>query len=163
MSVVTYFLSLSPNLSVTSPYGPRIHPVTGEEDFHEGVDIAGEPEGFPTPAPVFCQVKVAIAGHETYGNYVRLQITSSLEILIAHLKDLKVTAGQFIAAGTNIGGMGKTGQVTGTHWHIETRINGVRQDPATVPLDIPEPTPLDRLPYASHRIIHRRHAHKGRR
>lgn len=163
MTVSEWFLSLSPKLRITSPYGWRIHPITGERHFHYGIDIAGEPEGFPTPTPSLALITRS-ATSASYGNYVRyMQVGANYEILVAHLKERNVTEGEYVPAGYNIGGMGKTGEATGTHWHIEVRINDVRHDPATVPMYFPPVTPIDRLPYSSRRIIHRRHAHKGRR
>lgn len=167
MMIAEWFLSLSPNLHITSPYGWRTHPITGELHFHGGVDIAGEPQGFPTPTPSPAKI-VKSAFSDGYGNYViYAQTGANYEILVAHLRERNVTEGEYVPAGYNIGGMGKTGNVTGTHWHIEVRINGTKYDPAIMPMFFPPVTPpvtpIDRLPYSSRRIVHRRQAHKGRR
>lgn len=163
MMISEWFLSLSPNLVITSPYGWRTHPITGELDFHDGVDIAGEPEGFPTPTPSPAHI-ITSALSDGYGNYVKYtQAGANYSILVAHLQARNVVADEYVTTGHNIGGMGKTGNVTGTHWHIEVSINGTKYDPAIMTMFFPPVTPLDYLPYSRNRIVHRRQAHKGRR
>jgi murein DD-endopeptidase MepM/ murein hydrolase activator NlpD len=166
MTVQDYFLSLSSNLHVTSPYGWRIHPITGEEHFHAAIDIAGEAEGFPTPCPR--RAIVSNCGYSvTYGNFVLLGLLAEkYEIFIAHLKDIKVAMDEIVNPGKNIGGMGKTGAVTGTHWHIEVRHGGEKHDPAHWPLDgfkPPPPRPKYNYTLFSRRPVIRRQQYKGRR
>lgn len=163
MMVTEWFLSLSPNLRITSPYGWRTHPITGELDFHGGVDIAGEPEGFPTPIPSPAKI-VKSAFSDSYGNYViYAQAGANYQILVAHLRERNVVTDEYATTGANIGGMGKTGEVTGTHWHIEVRINGTKYDPAIMTMFFPTSRPTGSLPYSRNRIVHRRQAHKGRK
>lgn len=104
----------------TSPFGMRNHPVTGGQKMHYGADIAA-PAGTPIVAAADGVVFRA-TGHSSYGNHV--MITHSVNgqtytTVYAHLSSMNVSVGQVVKKGQKIGGMGKTGQVTGVHLHFE--------------------------------------------
>jgi len=140
MNVVEWFLSLSENLVVTSDYGWRSDPFTGEQKFHQGVDIAGESEGFPTPAPSKGEVILATYS-DSYGYYFNFQQEgASYYLRVAHLYNLNVTTGMEVLTGFNLGGMGTSGSSTGVHWHIEVWKDGSHVDPNTVQMYDPEST-----------------------
>ena len=143
MNVIEWFLARSENLYITSSYGLRIHPISGELHFHQGVDIAGEYEGFPTVSPSAGEVTLATYS-ESYGYYLNFQQNGAdYYIRIAHLQSLNVTNGMEIEGGFNMGGMGTSGSSTGVHWHIETWVDGSHVDPETVEMYVSESEPTD--------------------
>ena len=120
--------------TITSPYGYRKHPVTGEQSFHGGVDIAAK-----TGDPVYAAAtgKVVCASYQgTYGNLVRIVHTAAnLETRYAHLSKFAVVVGKGtvnVKAGQLIGYVGATGRVTGPHLHFEVRMNGKTINPLGV-------------------------------
>ena len=113
---------------VTSTFGPRRHPVTGEHRHHAGLDI-----GAPTGAPVLAAEDgvVTFAGDASgYGRTVIVDHGGGVTTLYAHLSSIGVRVGQAVDAGTRVGAVGATGQVTGPHLHFEVRVGGVAQDPS---------------------------------
>ena len=102
---------------LTSGFGPRIHPISGEPDFHEGIDIE-VPEG--TDVYASCAGRVIVAGrHSGYGLYVILEHRNGYRTLYAHLSEIGVYRGQFVEGGQVIGRSGNTGNSTGPHLHLE--------------------------------------------
>lgn len=117
---------------VTSPYGWRIHPIFKSRIFHTGIDI-GAPYG--TPIKAANAGKVIYSGW--YGGYGRVVIIdhgsctgAPTTTLYAHMSKQKVTVGQNVTRGQEIGLVGTTGYATGPHLHFEVRINGKPQNPA---------------------------------
>lgn len=111
--------------TVSSPFGGRRH--------HGGIDIV-KPGGHSTGAPVVAagSGRVVVAGrHSSYGNYVVIDHGGGVHTLYAHMLNgsLRVSAGQHVSAGQQIGNIGSTGNVTGPHLHFEVRINGRRVNP----------------------------------
>ena len=111
---------------ITSPYGIRIHPVTGEKSFHSGIDIVkAENDVCPITAVengVVVDVQKGITGYsetQPKGNYVRLRHVSGRESLYLHLKEVYVVMNQQVKYGEQIGYMGATGRVTGAHLHFQ--------------------------------------------
>lgn len=102
---------------LTSGFGPRIHPISGEPDFHEGIDIE-VPEG--TDVYASCAGRVIVAErHSGYGLYVVLEHSNGYRTLYAHLSEIGVYRGQFVEGGQVIGRSGNTGNSTGPHLHFE--------------------------------------------
>jgi murein DD-endopeptidase MepM/ murein hydrolase activator NlpD len=102
---------------LTSGFGPRIHPISGEPDFHEGIDLEVS-EG--TDVYAACAGRVIVAGrHDGYGLYVVLEHRNGYRTLYAHLSELLVYRGQFIEGGQRIARSGTTGNSTGPHLHFE--------------------------------------------
>lgn len=100
---------------------------------HSGVDLAA-PEG----APVFAAGKgrVRFAGHWLItGNTVVLEHLPGVYSLYFHMRAVRVTAGDFVERGQEIGEVGSTGLATGPHLHWEIRIGGVAVDPFSL-LDV---------------------------
>ncbi len=112
---------------VSSYYGYRVNPFTGDTQFHRGVDIA-VPEGTPVYAGQDGTVTTA-EYHEEYGNYVVIQDSKGYVSKYAHLSTLNVSAGQTIQHGRQIGKTGNTGRSTGSHLHIECMYNGEYYNP----------------------------------
>lgn len=109
-------------------YGWREDPLTGEEAFHRGVDLAC---GLGTPViSVLDGVVTAARQSASYGNYVVLSHPGGQETLYAHLQYCYVRAGEVVQAGQPLGTAGQTGRATGAHLHFELLENGLRCDPA---------------------------------
>jgi murein DD-endopeptidase MepM/ murein hydrolase activator NlpD len=101
---------------VTSGYGWRSNPVTGEYSFHSGIDLGAS---MGTPVLAAKSGKVDFAGWEGgYGNFIEV-IHNSIGTRYAHLSEVYVTAGQQVRRGQQIGRVGSTGRSTGPHLHFE--------------------------------------------
>lgn len=111
---------------VSSYYGYRKNEVTGNEEFHRGVDIA-----VPTGTTVYAAhdgTVTAAAYDSHYGNYVVIEI-DGYTTKYAHMDSLSVSAGQTVEKGAVIGTTGNTGSSTGSHLHIECLYNGEYYNP----------------------------------
>lgn len=111
---------------VSSYYGYRKNEVTGNEEFHRGVDIA-----VPTGTTVYAAhdgTVTAVAYDSHYGNYVAIEI-DGYTTKYAHMDSLSVSAGQTVEKGAVIGTTGNTGSSTGSHLHIECLYNGEYYNP----------------------------------
>ena len=113
--------------SVTSYYGYRIHPISGVNQLHNGMDI-GAPEGSKVMAGLTGTV-VTSAYNDSYGNYVVIKDSKGYELRYAHLSSRSVSAGSAVTKGDEIGLVGSTGNSTGSHLHIELLKNGERLNP----------------------------------
>ena len=116
--------------AITSQFGHRVDPITGEVSSHTGTDIACA-EGTPILAAADGIVTVANGLDSwggSYGYYIQINHGGGLETLYAHCSSICVTTGQQVQAGQVIGYVGHTGRVTGSHLHLETRTNGTRVD-----------------------------------
>ena len=111
---------------VSSYYGYRKNPSTGNEEFHRGVDIA-----VPTGTTVYAAhdgTVTAAAYDSHYGNYVVIEI-DGYTTKYAHMDTLSVSAGQTVEKGAVIGTTGNTGSSTGSHLHIECLYGGEYYNP----------------------------------
>ena len=111
---------------VSSYYGYRKNPATGNEEFHRGVDIA-----VPTGTTVYAAhdgTVTAAAYDSHYGNYVAIEI-DGYTTKYAHMDSISVSAGQAVEKGTVIGTTGNTGSSTGSHLHIECLYDGEYYNP----------------------------------
>jgi murein DD-endopeptidase MepM/ murein hydrolase activator NlpD len=104
---------------ITSLFGWRIHPITGDRRFHAGTDL-GAPTGTPVLAAAAGQVETAnwVGG---YGLTVILNHKSAEQTLYGHMSQILVQPGQWVQPGTVIGLVGSTGNSTGPHLHFEVR------------------------------------------
>ena len=115
--------------TVTSRFGKRIHPITGKETNHTGMDIDGYGhEGYPIIA---CDAGVVVAAKwsDSYGYYVMIDHGNGMQTLYAHMSAMAVKYGDKVTQGQTIGYLGSTGWSTGTHCHLEVYVNGSRTDP----------------------------------
>ena len=113
---------------ISSPYGTRIHPITGRVSFHSGTDIATSC-GRPIYAASSGTVEYA-GWYGGYGNYIRIDHGNGLTTAYAHIQNggIQVQMGQQIAVGQQIALIGTTGMSTGCHLHLEVRQGGVTTD-----------------------------------
>ncbi len=115
---------------ISSSFGTRISPFTGEQTFHNGTDIAA-----PIGTPVFASKSgtVTYAGFDNiYGNYIIIQHSNSTQSLYAHLDTLLIKTGAIAEKGEQIGTVGNTGLSTGPHLHFEIKVGSRAQNPASL-------------------------------
>lgn len=112
------------HLSVTSPYGYRIHPVTGRYCFHAGVDLRACHD------TVYAVIngRITTGCHATPGRFVQLT-NGRFDATYAHLSQIFVQTGDSVAAATPLGITGATGRVTGEHLHFAIQFNHHYIDP----------------------------------
>ena len=121
-------------LEVTSPFGYRVHPVTGTGTGHQGVDFAAS-EGTPQYA--------AVSGVATYWNSescgIGIDINGgiidghSYVITLCHLSGRSIADGQYVNRGDVVGSTGSSGYATGPHVHFQVAQDGAYIDPMTLP------------------------------
>ncbi|WP_368900772.1 M23 family metallopeptidase [Oceanobacillus oncorhynchi] len=125
-SVADYYLN---NFRVTSSFGEKIHPVTGEKSLHNGVNLANNKAGDPVKAIVSGKV-ITAAYSKTAGNWVVVQQDDGTVAKYMHmLKSPQVEQGQRVNAGQQVGQVGNTGTATGNHLHLEIERDGLALNP----------------------------------
>ncbi len=106
--------------TITSLFGWRIHPITGDRRFHAGTDFGAE---MGTPVIAAYSGNVAIA--DSMGGYGLAVVLDHQKLgqqtLYAHLSEILVQPGQVVEQGAVIGLVGSTGNSTGAHLHYEVR------------------------------------------
>ena len=113
---------------ITSRFGYREDPFTGEVSYHSGTDI-GAPGGTPILASADGTVTIANAIDSWgggYGYHIKLNHNDTFDTLYAHCSSICVTVGQEVKQGEVIGYVGTTGNSTGNHLHFEVWQNGER-------------------------------------
>ena len=118
------------NGPVTSRYGMRVNPVTGQYKLHAGSDI-----GAGMGAAIYAAKagRVVSAGMVSgYGNYTVIDHGGGIRTAYAHQSQMMVSPGQIVSQGQQIGKVGSTGNSTGPHLHFEYLKNGVRTNPNTI-------------------------------
>ena len=114
---------------VTSRFGNRSDPFTGETRYHSGIDIDGfGNDGSPVVAAAAGEV-ITASYDGSYGNYVVID-HGGTSTVYAHMSGLAVSAGEYVSQGQTIGYVGATGRATGTHLHFEVYVGDGRVDPA---------------------------------
>ncbi|HEY3596165.1 MAG TPA: peptidoglycan DD-metalloendopeptidase family protein [Paraburkholderia sp.] len=114
---------------ISSPFGVRLHPVSGEERFHTGVDLTA-----PVGAPVFAAAAgtVEFVGTQSgYGRHVVISHADGYTTCYAHLSAFSagLRAGAQVAQGERVGFVGRSGVTTGPHLHFEVRLHDQPTDP----------------------------------
>lgn len=112
---------------ISSNFGWRSDPFTGEQRYHLGLDIAaGIGEG----------VRTAMGGrvievdyNDVLGNYVRIAASGKYTFTYGHMSRVYARLGSIVSQGTVIGAVGATGKVTGPHLHFEVWENGIAVNP----------------------------------
>ena len=113
---------------LTSPWGYRVHPISGEWKMHYGVDLAG---WYQTPIVATRAGVVTVASDDPYGygNFVEIDHRDGFSSLYAHMTHFIVSVGQVVAQGQVIGYMGSTGASQGTHLHFGVYYNNQSVNP----------------------------------
>lgn len=119
--------ALPVNGTVSSVYGYRADPFTGEIAAHNGLDIAAD-YGSNIYAALDGTVELARNGNGDYGNYIIIN-HGAFKTLYGHCQSLNVKKGDNVVAGQVIAACGSTGRSTGPHLHFEIRIGEKRIDP----------------------------------
>ncbi len=112
---------------ITSGFGARASPLTGEPGRHMGVDIANE---IGTPIRATADGIVTYAGWETgYGRLVAIEHGYGYSTRYGHCSRLEIHVGDEVKRGQVIGYVGSSGRSTGSHCHYEVRIHGIPVNP----------------------------------
>ncbi len=115
------------NVRITSYFGTRSDPFTGENAKHRGIDFAGK---IGTELVAVAPGRVVSAGERGgYGTAVEIDHGLGFTTLYAHLSQVMVSRGDWVRPGTVIGLGGSSGRSTGPHLHYEIRYKGVAFDP----------------------------------
>ncbi len=112
---------------VVGPIGDYFGTPRGAGTYHSGLDICAA-SGTPIAAAATGQIVLVSAGGG-YGNYVVIRHDNGYETLYAHLSQIYVVQGQWVAQGETVGAMGCTGWCTGPHLHFEVKVGGAAIDP----------------------------------
>lgn len=134
-SFAPYYVSVDPVLPVekariTSRFGYRTNPVSGNYGFHTGLDLAAA-EGTPVAATFYGRI-VETGSSDVWGNYVLMEHSEKLQTYYCHLSEIYVEEDAVIRQGETVGLVGSTGWSTGPHLHFEVRINGIRVNPESL-------------------------------
>jgi murein DD-endopeptidase MepM/ murein hydrolase activator NlpD len=122
---------------LTSGYGTRDNPFTGDSEFHKGIDLAA-----PLGTEVFAarDGTVGLVGVDpVMGNMIILNHEAGYQTIYGHLAEIHVRLNDAVRSGMIIGAVGTTGYSTGPHLHFEIRRRGASRDPAEL-LPMPKET-----------------------
>ena len=122
---------------LTSGYGTRDNPFTGDSEFHKGIDLAA-----PLGTEVFAarDGTVGLIGVDpVMGNMIILNHEAGYQTIYGHLAEVHVQLNDTVRSGMIIGAVGTTGYSTGPHLHFEIRRRGTSRDPAAL-LPMPKET-----------------------
>ena len=113
---------------ISSNFGPRRSPFTGERVMHRGLDIAAR-EGTEVIAPSDGEVLYAQHSRDDLGNVVVIDHGYGVQTKYGHLKKFNVRKGQKVTRGEKIAIVGNTGRSTGAHLHFEAWVADKRTNP----------------------------------
>ena len=113
--------------TLTSDFGSRLSPTTGQPGFHYGLDIAAD-EGVVIGA--FADGTVREVGESDYGNYLIVDHADGFSTLYAHCSSISAAVGDEVKCGEEIARVGQTGNATGPHLHLEIWKDGAALDPS---------------------------------
>lgn len=114
--------------TLTSPFGMRIHPITGVLKMHEGVDMSA-PQGTPIYAARSGKVTRTAFQAGGAGYYVSINHGDGFSSIYMHMTHYIVKPNQYVSAGQVIGYVGSTGGSTGPHLHFGIAYNGTYVNP----------------------------------
>lgn len=124
----SFIWPLQQKFVMTSKFGINREGLDASGERHLGIDLAGVPRN--TPIYAADGGTVVFAGtNGTYGKLVRIRHENGVETYYAHMNFISVNVGDQVYQGQQIGGVGATGRVTGTHLHFEVRFNGTVVNP----------------------------------
>ena len=119
---------LEDNWPITSPFGPRICPLSGRHSNHLGIDI-GAPTGTPILAAADGTVAAVSYDPGGWGFFIFIDHDGGYRTVYGHNSRNLVSVGQPVVQGQVIAEVGSTGGSTGPHLHWEIIRNGVHVDP----------------------------------
>ena len=120
-------LSIEDMSKVSSVFSTRKDPITGEKEFHTGIDYRAKRGSivYAAAAGVITDAKY----DDGYGNTVRIDHENGYKTTYAHLSNMTVVPGEVIKKGDTIGNVGATGKTTGSHLHYEISYNNKKINP----------------------------------
>ena len=120
-------MPLNREISITSPYGTRIHPVFGASKFHNGIDLAANYENVYSVLDGI----VTETGWDNNGggNYIKVNHFNRFETAYLHLSEIYYRVGEFVKAGFIIAKSGNSGNSTGPHLHFSVKEFGQNINP----------------------------------
>lgn len=113
--------------TLTSSFGSRLSPITGQPGFHYGLDIAAD-EGVVIGA--FADGTVREVGESSYGKYLIVDHDDGFATLYAHCSSISAKVGDKVKCGDEIARVGQTGNATGPHLHLELWKDGAALNPS---------------------------------
>jgi len=122
---------------ISSTYGWRRDPITGQRAFHDGVDISAGP-GRPVAAAA-SGVVAKVLQYGGLGRAVYISHGFGTTTIYGHMSRILVKPGQVVGRGDTIGLVGNTGRATGYHLHYEVQVHGRSQNPLPYLLGRPGP------------------------
>ncbi len=114
---------------ISSTFGWRKSPISGNDNFHRGTDIVAPNK---TPIKAVSAGKIITAGwsNSGYGNHIIIDHGFGMKTLYGHLNSIMINVGDSVSMGTEIGLLGNTGYSTGPHLHYEVWVDEVQMNPA---------------------------------
>ena len=120
-------MPLNRGISITSPYGIRIHPVFGASKFHNGIDLAANYEN------VYSVMDGVVTetgwDNKGGGNYIKIKHFDRFETAYLHLSEIYYRVGEFVNTGFIIAKSGNSGNSTGPHLHFSVKEFGQNINP----------------------------------
>lgn len=114
---------------MSSPFGRRVHPLTGRNTQHKGVDFAAKPG---SDVVAVAAGVVSFSGVKSgYGNTVEISHADGYTTLYAHNKSNQVQIGDLVQRGQTIATVGRSGRASGYHVHFEVTKGGRVVNPAS--------------------------------
>ena len=120
-------MPLNREISITSPYGTRMHPIFGASKFHNGIDLAANYEN------VYSVLDGVVTetgwDNKGGGNYIKIKHFDRFETAYLHLSEIYYRVGEFVNAGFIIAKSGNSGNSTGPHLHFSVKEFGQSINP----------------------------------
>lgn len=153
-SISKIVMPLKNNLSITSAYGSRIHPIFGMQKMHNGIDLKADHED------VYAVLDgiVIESGWDSKGggNYIKMKHFDRFETAYLHLSQMYYRTGEKVRAGFIIGKSGNTGNSTGPHLHFAVKEFGRSINPEHFLNDLNNANQLIASYYANRTFTDRR-------
>lgn len=124
---------------ISSPYGMRTHPITGEYKLHTGTDFCAAGINGKTVYAVKDGEVIYSAKHKAYGNFIIVDHGKGISSCYAHMQDgsRTVEVGDKVLQGQPLGKVGDTGYSTAPHLHFEIRVDGATTNPMNGYIKLP--------------------------
>ena len=121
-------MPLNREISITSPYGTRMHPIFGASKFHNGIDLAANYENVYSVLDGI----VTETGWDNNGggNYLKIKHFDRFETAYLHLSEIYYRVGEFVKSGLIIAKSGNSGNSTGPHLHFSVKEFGQSINPS---------------------------------